>query len=307
MLGTPGKGSRSAVPTAIIESSAEQRRRERDETTARHLVMTLERQARAIVDAAGATEGDDTVHGFSKYQAFRRQVSEFESLCTVIETSLGKVAEAPRGVLEELFHTRRDMILGPSIRAMTAFFTRLAAGGPLPFGLFDILESELTALGTMREALDGAETPSRDDAEIRAQIDGLETIIRDLRGRATQFADFSEASVVEALLPPEEAPEEPVETETPPEDDAAQLNSRETPELRAVQTIRELLEARRTDPALGQHVEIDLRALGDIERRLVKNPSDESAAKWLRHICNAWGSRMRGKEHVFMRLAAEIS
>lgn len=293
------------MPFTIIESAAERRRHARDEATARDLVLILERQAREIVECATETEGDDTVHGFAKYQAFRRKVSEFESLCEVIESGLGKVAEEPRGVLKELFQTRRDMILGPSIRAMTRFFTRLARGAALPLGLFDILEGELLALDTMRKVLDMAGSPAVNDAETRAQIDKLVETIRDLQGRATQFHDFSEPEVVAAMLPPEEPPPAAADADgAAPE--AALADRGDTRELRAVRAIRELLEARRTDHALGQHAEIDLRALDDIERRLSKNPGDESAAKWLRHICSAWATRMRGKEHVFLRIAGEI-
>lgn len=292
------------MSTAFIESSADYRRHARDEALARELVATLERQAREIVEAAAATEQDDTVQGFTNYQAFRRRVAEFDSLVSVIESSLRKLSDAPRGALNELLHTRRDMILGPSIRAMTAFFTRLGDGSPLPLGLFDILEEELRALDGMREALDATEPPGPDDAEIRAQIGGLETIIRGLRDRATQFLDFSIPAAMAELLPDEPPPDD-----TRPGDavDAgAPEKPRSTRELRAVREIRELLEPQRVNYYLSQHVEIDLRALDDIERRLTKNPDDEGASKWLRHLCSTWSSRLRGKEHVLLKIAKEI-
>lgn len=292
------------MSTAFIETSAEQRRHARDEALARQLVATLERQAREIVDAAAATEQDDTVQGFANYQAFRRKVAEFDSLVSVIEGSLRKLSDAPRGALNELLHTRRDMILGPSIRAMTAFFTRLGAGSPLPLGLFDILEEELRALDGMREALDAAEPPGPDDAEIRAQIGGLETIIRGLKDRATQFLDFSIPAAVAELLP-DEPPAGDAEPAAAVDPDVSET-PRDTPQLRAVHQIRELLEPQRANYYLGQHVEIDLRALDDIQRRLAKNPGDEGAAKWLRHLCSTWSSRLRGKEHVLLRISKEI-
>ena len=271
---------------------------------ARGLVATLERQAREIVDFAAATEDDDSVHGFARYQAFRRKVEEFDSLCSVIESWLRKVAEQPRGALKELFRTRRDMILGPSIRAMTAFFTRLGETGELPLGLFDMLDSELRALESMREALDLEETPGPDEAETRGQIERLEAMIKGIQGRTTQFPDFAVPGVVEDILPPEEvvieaAPEGAVE-------DEAETQAGNTPELRAVRNVRDILEPLRTDYALGQHAEIDLRALGDIERRLTKNGDDEGARKWLRHLCSSWSSRLRGKENVFLRILDEI-
>jgi hypothetical protein len=291
------------VTAAVLKTSAEQRRHARDESSARGLVTTLERQAREIVDFAAATEEDDSVHSFARYQVFRRKVAEFESLCAVIETNLRKLAAEPRGALNELFHTRRDMVLGPSIRAMTAFFTRMAESGELPLGLFDILDAELGALDSMRETLAAADPPARDEAGIRAEIDRLEAIIKGVQDRSSQFADFSDPDAVAAILPPEEP--EP-EAEEPQADAAAEPAGPDTPELRAVRNIREILEPLRTDFALSQHADIDLRALDDIERRLVKNPHDEGAAKWLRHLCSAWSSRHRAKEMVFLRILDDI-
>jgi len=304
MAALPLSGS-SLVSAAVLETSAEQRRHVRDETMARDLVTTLERQAREIVDFAAATEQDDTVHSFARYQAFRRKVSEFDSLCTVIETNLRKIAAEPRGILNELFHTRRDMILGPSIRAMTAFFTRLGDSGHLPLGLFDILDSELSALDTMREALAAAEPPAPDDAEVRAQIDRLEAIIKGIQGRASQFVDFTDPAAVAEILPPEE-PEPEVDAPAADAAEAEQPERRDTPELRAVRNIRALLEPLRDDYAFTQHADIDLRALNDIERRLTKDPHDEGATKWLRHLCSAWSSRHRAKEKIFLRILDEI-
>lgn len=294
------------MPVAIVEDSAEQRRHARNESMARGLVTTLERQAREIVDFAAATEGDNSVHGFARYQAFRRKVEEFDSLCSVIESWLYKVAAEPRGVLKELFHTRRDMILGPSIRAMTAYFTRLGETGELPLGLFDILDSELRALETMRETLGAEATPGPDDAEIRAQIDQVEAIIKGIQSRTTQYADFSIPGMVEDILPPEEVEPEAA-PEASAEDEDLESQKRDTPELRAVRDIREILEPLRADYAIGQHVDIDLRALNDIERRLTQNSTDEGARKWLRHLCNSWSSRLRSKEKIFLRILDEIS
>lgn len=290
---------------AVLETSAEQRRHVRDESMARDLVTTLERQAREIVDFAAATEQDDTVHSFARYQVFRRKVMEFDSLCTVIETNLRKLSAEPRGALNELLHTRRDMILGPSIRAMTAFFTRLGENGHLPLGLFDILDSELSAIESMREALTAADPPAPDDAETRAQIDRLEAIIKGIQERSSQFVDFSDPAAVAEILPPEEI--DPKADAAPEEAAEPQANQRDTRELRAVRDIRAILEPLRTDYAFAQHADIDLRALGDIERRLTKNANDEGACKWLRHLCSAWSTRLRAKEKIFLRILDEIS
>ena len=290
-----------------IETGANVRRREREEAHARDMVTNLERQTREILGLAASAEFDDSVQSFAHYRAFRAKVGEFEAFCNVIEAHLRQIAEQPRGVLNELLHTRRDMILGPSIKAMTAFYERLAEDGALPFGLLDMLQNEIEIVATMREALESAETPPPDADEIRAAIQKIEDAIRALEARATQFDDFDEPGVIEAILPPEEAPEEAdAEAEPADSEDAPEEKRRDTPQLRAVREIRTILEPKRADHALGRHAEIDLRALDDIERRLTADPDDDGASKWLRHVCNSWGSRLRGKEYVFVRISQEI-
>ncbi len=297
------------MPISALASGTDLRRRERDEALTRQLVANLERQAREILGLAASAEFDDTVLSFANYRAFRAKVSEFEALCNVIEGHLHQLADRPRGVLKELFQTRREMILGPSIKAMTAFYTRLAAEGALPFGLQDMLETELDALQSMREAVDATQgteaTP--EDIDIRAAIQSIEGSIHALQSRATQFVDFDMPGMIQAILPPEPEPaavEEETETDGPAAE--ADAKRRDTPELRAVRRIRGILTPKRKDQALAQHAEIDLRALDDIEKRLMADPDDAGAAKWLRHVCNSWGSRLRAKENVFARIADEI-
>jgi hypothetical protein len=292
---------------STIESGVDQRRRQREEAHARELVKNLERQTREILGLAASAEFDDSVQSFAHYRAFRVKVVEFEAFCNVIEAHVRELAAEPRGVLNELLHTRRDMILGPSIKAMTAFYGRLAAEGALPFGLLDMLEHELDAVKAMREALTAGDAPPADAEEIGAAIDKIEATIHDLESRATNFHDFDEPGVIEALIPPEEVPAADMDADAGDDADGRNENKGgDTAQLRALREIRNLLEPKRTDDALRKHVEIDLRALDDIERRLTDNPEDEGAGKWLRHVCRAWGSRMRGKEYVFARISEEL-
>ena len=293
------------MPTAarVLVSPSERRRHERDEAQARDFLLHLERQAREILGLAASTEFDTSVQSFAHYRRFRRKVEEFESLCSVIAGQLRKVIGGERGVLNELFHARRDMILGPSIRAMTAFFTRLRDGGVMPFGLHDVLTAEVRALETMREILAGAGSAAADDSETLAQIDRLEALIESLQGKVTEFANFDTTEAVAALLPPEE---EPIEARDRAADTDA-TDTRDTPELRAVREVRATLEPCRKDYALANHAEIDLRALDDIERRLTADAGDRGAAKWLKHLCTAWGTRLRKKAHLFNKILGEIS
>jgi len=283
----------------FLESPSERRRHERDEAQARDLLTHLERQAREILGLAASTEFDSSVQSFAHYRTFRRKVEEFEALCSVIDSQLRKVIGDGQGVLHELFHTRRDMILGPSIRAMTAFFTRLRDGGVMPFGLSDVLAAEQRALATMREILAGTGSAAADDAETLAQIDQLEELIRSMQGKAMQFDNFDTAEAVAAILPPEEqAADAP---DLPPAGRPSSKAS-DTPEL----AVRGILAPYGKDHALANHVEIDLRALADIQRRLTKNAHDRGAAKWLKHVCTAWGTRLRSKAHLFKKILDDM-
>ena len=66
--------------------------------------------------------------------------------------------------------------------------------------------------------------------------------------------------------------------------------------LRAVRELKGLLDYYRRDRALKQYVDIDTRAVDEIERKLVANPMDPAAIVWMRQIVNAWSSRLRGDE-----------
>ncbi len=291
-----------AVAAHDFETASERRKHERDEAQARDLLLHLERQAREILGLAASTEFDTSVQSFAHYQSFRRKVEEFEALCSVIDGQLRKVIGDEQGVLKELFHTRRDMILGPSIKAMTAFFTRLGDAGVLPFGLYDVLERELKAVTTMRETFDGAASA---DGEARAQLDALEGLIQQLQAKATQYHDFGLPGAVDAALPPMDEPSS-VETHGAAANDFQEDEADASPPVRAAQALRAIIGPYHKVYGLSQHAEIDLRAIDDIERRLTANVEDMAAIKWLRHICKAWSSRLHKKAPLFKKIAEMI-
>ena len=179
------------MPGKPIDNAYEQRQRAKNETLGLEMLSRLETQGRAILDAAAAIERDESAQSFLNYRNFRSRLGEFDSFCNVIETQLSRIAGDRHGELESLFRKRRAMIFRPAIAALNAFFARLADGGALPFGLADVLNSELSAIEDIREIVTTPGAIDASDAGIIADIDRLEATVKSLGDRALGFADFA--------------------------------------------------------------------------------------------------------------------
>ena len=78
------------------------------------------------------------------------------------------------------------------------------------------------------------------------------------------------------------------------------------PNVKAVRELKGLLEYYKRDSALRQYVDIDTRAVDEIERKLLANPMDPAAVVWMRQICNAWASRLRDNDKDIRKVLAMI-
>jgi len=174
-----------------LETVEQRRQRQRNEALGLEMLGQMEAQAREILGAAGALErGDDQVQTFASYRTFRERLSEFETFCNVIENQLSRMAADRQGELADLFRKRRAKVFRPAIAALNAFFGRMADGGPLPFGLSDVLNSELRAIDDIREIVSQPGALDEADTTILAEIDRLETVVKSLSTRAIGFAEF---------------------------------------------------------------------------------------------------------------------
>ena len=179
------------VDPVDLETVEQRRQRQRNEALGLEMLGQMEAQAREILGAAAALErGDDRVQTFASYRTFRERLSEFESFCNVIESQLSRMAADRQGELADLFRKRRAKVFRPAIAALNAFFGRMADGGPLPFGLADVLNSELRAIDDIREIVSQPGALDESDTTILAEIDRLETIVKSLSTRAIGFAEF---------------------------------------------------------------------------------------------------------------------
>jgi hypothetical protein len=185
-------GTASSLPAdvEITLDLATVRRRQRDEKEGLEMLSHLERQASEILALADATERGEGPQRFAGCRAFRVKLGEFEAFCSVIEDRLRKLAGDAQGELEHLFHKHRITILRPSIKALTAMFIRLAREG-LPFGFLTVLDEELRALQGMREMVTGSKDLLDDDRAMLEKIDKLEALMQSLRGKATDFVEFT--------------------------------------------------------------------------------------------------------------------
>jgi len=289
------------------------RRKPRGVNPELEMLSQLGGQAQGILRLALSVEGDENLRKFSDYLAFRGKISEFESFCNVIESHLKDVVTDRREELETRFYSLWSMIFRPSLRALTRFFDRLIEEDVLPLGGKDLLHAELRALEGMRSILSAPRFSKIADAAMLLELRRLEATIGKLAERATSLPDFSQgapqAGQADEREPAAEAPHPAAPAPhpaapAPPRPDATLLG--DMPNVKAVKELKGLLEYYKRDKTLRQYVDIDTRAVDEIERKLVVNPMDPAAVVWMRQICNAWASRLRDNDKDIRRVLAMI-
>jgi len=281
------------------------------------MLSRLGSQAQGILRLALSVEGDENLRKFSDYLAFRGKISEFESFCNVIESHLKDVVTDRREELENRFYSLWAMIFRPSLRALTRFFDRLVQEDVLPLGGKDLLLTELRSLEGMRSILAAPRFAAVADTAMLLELKRLEAVIGQLAERATSLPDFSQQAAVNAATAQAEAaadeggaahPAAPQAAHPaqppPPRSEVSPLG--DTPNVKAVKELKGLLEYYKRDKSLRQYVDIDTRAVDEIERKLVVNPMDPAAVVWMRQICNAWASRLRDNDKDIRRVLGMI-
>jgi len=299
------------------------KRRLKGENVELEMISQLGDQARGILKVALTAEHDENFSKWSDYLAFREKISEFEAFCNVIESHLKEIVSDRKPQLEERFYRLWAMIFRPSLTALTKFFARMGEADVLPLGGRDMLESELRALLSMRAVLSAPRFNGYANEKMLAELTELEAVIGKLSERATSLPDFSKrggvdsrgASMVStededtedqgAASPSTPSPAVPTPlTPMPPR--ATGVIASDMPNVKAVRELKGLLEYYKRDKALRQYVDIDTRAVDEIERKLLANPMDPAAIVWMRQICNAWASRLRDNDKDVRKVLAMI-
>jgi hypothetical protein len=288
-------------PNAERPKQAGQRRRARGGDAELEMLAQLGQQAHTIIVSAADAQRDENFRSFSNYNAFRRKVGEFEAFCNIIEGHLKEVVSERREELEERFYSLWSMIFRPTLKALDAFFARMASEGVLPLGCRDLLNAELRALEAMRTALLAPRFVASADKAILDEIAGLKERIEILIGQATSLQDF-------AAHPPEAAEPAADEKDVPAPDRAgpAAAPTADSPQVRAVREFRALLDVYRRNSGFAPYVESDRRALEEIERKFAVNPNDAAALLWLRQIGSAWLSRLRDNDKELRRILISV-
>jgi hypothetical protein len=297
------------------------RRRLRGANAELEMLGRLGTQAQGILRFALTVEGDEDLRNFNDYLAFRGKISEFEAFCNVIESHLKDVVSERRQELEDRFYSLWSMIFRPSLRALTRFFDRLIEEQVLPLGGRDLLEAELRSLEGMRSILAAPRFNGVADQAVLNDLKKLEATISKLAEHATSLPDFSKRPAVnargmigaDALPEPEGEEAPPTAAPTPlPAGPAAPGRAEmavllgDMPNVKAVRELKSLLEYYKRDKTLRQYVDIDTRAVDEIERKLVVNAMDPAAVVWMRQICNAWASRLRDNDKDVRHVLAMI-
>jgi hypothetical protein len=332
----PGKGARTVADDPVAESAAPDaekkpkykrpptigdRRRLRGENVELEMIAQLGDQARGILKVALTAEHDENFSKWSDYLAFREKISEFEAFCNVIESHLKEIVSDRKPQLEERFYRLWSMIFRPSLTALTKFFARMGEADVLPLGGRDMLESELRALQSMRTVLAAPRFNGYANEKMLAELTQLEAVIAQLSERSTSLPDFSKRGGVDSRgasvmssedqdaedLAPSSAPSPAAPTPlTPMPPRATGVIASDMPNVKAVRELKGLLEYYKRDKALRQYVDIDTRAVDEIERKLLANPMDPAAVVWMRQICNAWASRLRDNDKDVRKVLAMI-
>lgn len=287
------------------EIAGDRRRLRRTDDAELKMLAQLGTQAREIIALAATAERDDTFRSFRNYNAFRRKVSEFEAFCNIIETHLKDVVGHRREELEEHFYHLWAMIFHPTVKALAAFFGRMAEDDVLPLGCRDILEAELRALAGMRSALLAPRFAHAADQTIVAEIGKLQTLLQTLADKATTLPDFSVSTEPEEMHGLTAAPASPAPAGRP-DPAAAAMGLGNMPNVKAVHDFRAQLDLYRRDPGFAQYAETDSRALDEIERRFLVNPMDPGAFLWLRQIGNAWTARLGADGREIRRILSTV-
>lgn len=297
---TADSGRRAKPP----EIAGDRRRRRRTDDSELRMLAQLGSQAREIVGVAATAEREEAFRSFRDYSRFRRKVSEFEAFCNIIENHLKDVVGDRREELEEQFYSLWSTIFHPTVKALGAFFGRMAKEDVLPLGCRDMLESELRALAAMRTALLAPRFAHVANQTIVAEIGELQALLRSLADKATSLPDLS-APLLEDEA---EIPEATADRDMPaaPAGPAGAMNAGSIPNVKVVRDLRAQLDAYRRNSGFAPYVENDSRALDEIERRFLVNPGDAGAIVWLRQIGNAWTARLGDDGREIRRILSNI-
>lgn len=286
------------------EIAGDRRRLRRTDDSEFKMLAQLGTQAREILALAATAERDETFRSFRNYSGFRRKVSEFEAFCNIIENHLKDVVGHRREELEERFYTLWSTIFHPTVKALAAFFGRLAKDDVLPLGCRDMLESEIKALDGMRTALLAPRFAQAADQAIIGEIGGLQALLHGLAEKSTSLPDLSAHAPEDETDGPAIAAAAPSGAGRAEPAGAAGLGS--IPNVRVVRDLRGQLELYRRNAGFGAYVETDSRALDEIERRFLANPVDPGAVVWLRQIGNAWTARLGDDGREIRRILSNI-
>lgn len=298
------------------------KRRRKGENVELEMISQLGNQARGILNLALTAEHDENFSKWSDYLAFREKISEFEAFCNVIESHLKEIVSDRKPQLEERFYRLWSMIFRPSLTALTRFFARMGEADVLPLGGRDMLESELRALESMRSVLAAPRFAGLANQSMLGELSDLEALIGKLVERSTSLPDFSKRGGVDSRGASVMGQDQEMEDEeggsrsapppaapaalTPMPARASGVIASEMPNVKAVRELKGLLEYYKRDKALRQYVDIDTRAVDEIERKLLANPMDPAAIVWMRQICNAWASRLRDNDKDVRKVLAMI-
>jgi len=155
------------------------------------LLQALERNAKAVVDAARAATTAAGRDKFEGYTGFRERCEDFDTLAILIEHRLMHIAGGKAEDLEGKFSELKIFMLTATLRTSLHFLRVLAARDALPLGSRDIFLRELRHLHAARSRMTGAEYAGRLDPGTAADMQRAEEILGLILDRAPTLLDLT--------------------------------------------------------------------------------------------------------------------
>ena len=164
----------------------------RDRTRIMKFLGALETQIEELGKLAQTVEHGMSSEHFSTYIRFRSKVGEMLSFSAIIEKRIEDVMEFNASGLSDNFIMLNISAIVLLVRCNKTFFSSMITRRVMPFGVKDLLISEVRFLDSVRTRLSQPEYLNRLDRNIFQDLDNIMTLIRSIADRTMSLEDFTQ-------------------------------------------------------------------------------------------------------------------
>ena len=154
------------------------------------LLLALERNANAVVQAARLATSDAQHVKFEGYTVFRERCDDFDTLAILIEHRLKHIAGGKADDLEQKFNELKVFMLTATLKTSLHFLRVLSVRDALPLGSRDIFLRELRNLHSAQSKMSATDLAERLDARTLSDMKVAEEILNLILDRAPMMLDL---------------------------------------------------------------------------------------------------------------------